>query len=117
MSKVVLSEGLGKGNLKSGERPTNLAKTIKRCPACGTSDLIRLNVDVICGICDWDSTYAYVQAGGMDNLRVAYLEHFNKPMPKRKPKSKRMRVVEPVLPPEVACVQAPLNKALDTKSA
>ena len=79
------SETGSTGNGLRKGRPKKPSKTVKRCPACGTEDLIRLNVDVVCRICDWDSTYAYVQAGGMDNIKLAYLEHFGHPKPKKRP--------------------------------
>lgn len=46
------------------------------CPACRSKNLIRLEVDALCADCDWDSTFAFVQAGGMDNLFAAAIDHF-----------------------------------------
>lgn len=47
-----------------------------KCPACGSSDLLRLAVDVLCCSCDWMSVAGFVEAGGMDNLISAYNDHF-----------------------------------------
>ena len=63
---------------------TNLKKKIVRkpsevyqiCPACKSKELIRLEVDVLCGECDWMSCEEYVEMGGMDNLFSAFRDHF-----------------------------------------
>ena len=55
------------------------SKAFSECPACRTKNLIRLEVDVVCGECDWDSTEAFVESGGMDNLFAAHRDHFVAP--------------------------------------
>jgi hypothetical protein len=67
-------------------RPKNPVLTIESCPMCGSRSLLKLNVDVLCGACDWDSTFAYVAAGGMDHLIAAARDHFlGSPQPKLDP--------------------------------
>jgi hypothetical protein len=51
-------------------------ETYTQCPACKSESLIRLEIDVLCAECDWDSTAAFVESGGMDNLFQAYCDHF-----------------------------------------
>lgn len=46
------------------------------CPACKSKELIRLDVDVLCGDCDWMSCEEFVESGGMDNIFAAFREHF-----------------------------------------
>jgi len=46
------------------------------CPVCRSQSLIRLEVDVLCGDCDWDSTSTFVDSGGMDDIYAAFQEHF-----------------------------------------
>ena len=58
------------------QKTLNPAICIDSCPSCGTRDLIRLSVDVICAKCDWNSAKIYVDAGGMDNLIQAYIQTF-----------------------------------------
>lgn len=48
----------------------------QQCPTCNSKNLIRLEVDALCGECDWDSTEEFVAMGGMDNIFAAYNDHF-----------------------------------------
>ncbi len=52
------------------------SRKYKKCKACGSTDLIRLEVDVLCADCDWDSTEETVASGLMDELFTASREHF-----------------------------------------
>ncbi len=52
------------------------SKAFSHCPACKSKSLIRLEVDVVCGDCDWTSCESYVASGGMDDLGQAFVEHF-----------------------------------------
>ncbi len=53
------------------------SRKYKKCKACGSTDLIRLEVDVLCADCDWDSTEESVASGLMDELFTASREHFS----------------------------------------
>ena len=66
----------GPGKRERVERIRNPVDVIHKCPKCGSKNLLKLNVDVLCGHCDWDSTWAYVAAGGMDHLLAAARDHF-----------------------------------------
>ena len=61
------------------------ARAIKRnpmrskCPACGTNDLLTVFPDQFCTECDWDSVFAYVESGKLNDLNQAYFEHFVMP--------------------------------------
>ena len=46
----------------------------KHCPACGCKHLIRLDPDVVCSQCDWNSAAWDVNQGSMDNLLRAAKE-------------------------------------------
>jgi hypothetical protein len=46
----------------------------QKCPACGCKELIDVKPDVLCSLCDWDSTAWDVSRGGMDNLHSAAKE-------------------------------------------
>jgi hypothetical protein len=48
---------------------------ILKCPACGCTEIINVGVDSICSACSWDTTFAYVQSGKMDNLKKAAKDH------------------------------------------
>lgn len=52
------------------------AETYKACPACKSKALLCLEVDALCGECDWMSCEEYVEMGGMDKLFRAFKEHF-----------------------------------------
>jgi hypothetical protein len=54
-------------------KPSN---TFSHCPACKSKSLIRLEVDVVCGDCDWTSCESYVASGGMDDIGRAFVDHF-----------------------------------------
>ena len=53
------------------------AEVYKLCPCCKSKNLIRLEVDALCGDCDWMSCEEYVEAGGMDNLFEAFIDQFD----------------------------------------
>lgn len=52
----------------------------KKCPKCGDKNLIAINPDVLCSVCDWDSLSWDVSRGAMNNLEQAAREIF-KPKP------------------------------------
>ena len=52
------------------------SEAYQACPACKSKNLLRLEVDVLCGECDWMSCEEFVEMGGMDNLFQAFREHF-----------------------------------------
>lgn len=60
-----------------------------QCPSCNSKNLVRLEVDALCGDCDWDSTAEFVAMGGMDNIFSAYNDHFpieiDQPSPETEP--------------------------------
>jgi hypothetical protein len=58
---------------------TNSRKRLnyKRCPACGTYELVEFGPDTICTQCEWNSCLDYVNAGLMDDRLSAYKEQFN----------------------------------------
>lgn len=58
-------------------RPVN---HFSKCPKCGDAELIRLDPDVLCSKCDWDSCLWDVQRGGMNNLEAAAREFFQPKM-------------------------------------
>ena len=74
---------------KMKEKFRDPARNIHHCPACKSKELLRLNVDLICLDCDWDSIEAYVWAGGMDNLNQAFKDNFGR-------KLKRIVSTDPV---------------------
>ena len=45
------------------------------CPQCESKELLKLEVDVMCLDCSWNSAKAYVDCGGMDNLFGALADH------------------------------------------
>jgi len=59
-----------------------IAKAAKRnplkasCPACGSRELLTVFPDQFCHDCDWDSVFAYVESGKLNDLNQAYFEHF-----------------------------------------
>ena len=65
--------------MKKKRKPKTPAKIITQCPCCKSTDLIFLEIDVLCSRCDWSSVEGFVNAGGMDNIVAAYNEHFMKP--------------------------------------
>ena len=44
------------------------AEVFTKCPHCGSKDLIRVDTDLICGACPWNSCKVAVDAGLMDHL-------------------------------------------------
>lgn len=64
-------------NKKSKKALRRPSEVYQLCPVCQTTNLIRLNVDVLCGECDWISCEEHVECGGMDNLFVAFRDHFS----------------------------------------
>lgn len=48
----------------------------EHCPACNSKNIYKLDVDVVCFNCDWNSTAEYVASGGMDQLITSYFDHF-----------------------------------------
>ncbi len=63
-------------SLDSVAKRTKPVDYFKKCPKCGKSDLIHLNPDVLCSVCDWDSCSWDVSRGVMDNLKEAAREVF-----------------------------------------
>ena len=41
------------------------SQVYQQCPACKTKNLIRMDIDVLCAECDWNSIESFVDAGGM----------------------------------------------------
>lgn len=46
------------------------------CPMCGHKELLTEGPDQFCLSCDWDTCAEYVERGLMNNLGLAYFEHF-----------------------------------------
>jgi hypothetical protein len=46
------------------------------CPLCGYKELLTEGPDQFCGSCEWDTCAEYVERGLMNNLELAYREHF-----------------------------------------
>lgn len=46
------------------------------CPMCGCKELLTEGPDQFCVSCDWDTCSEYVERGLMNNLGMAYVEHF-----------------------------------------
>ncbi len=46
------------------------------CPMCGYKELLTEGPDQFCLACDWDTCAEYVARGLMNNLGLAYFEHF-----------------------------------------
>lgn len=46
------------------------------CPLCGCKELLTEGPDQFCLSCDWDTCAEYVERGLMNNLSLAYGEHF-----------------------------------------
>ena len=58
------------------KRPKKPTTIFHKCPDCQSDNIHKMNVDVFCFDCDWNSWESYVASGGMDDLAWAYLEHF-----------------------------------------
>jgi hypothetical protein len=82
-------------------KPRKPSQTINHCPACGSKDLYRMEVDVFCMKCDWLSAEMHVECGGMNNLFAAYLEHFHGIN-----LDKQSKTLEPKAEQEVAAIPA-----------
>ena len=56
------------------------------CPMCGCKELLEEGPDQFCLSCDWDTCAEYVERGLMNNIQIAYREHFGsqKPISKQK---------------------------------
>jgi hypothetical protein len=61
---------------RSLAKPKKPSQCIQKCPACGSKDLYRMEVDVLCMKCDWLSCEMHVECGGMDNIFSAFIDHF-----------------------------------------
>lgn len=48
----------------------------RACPQCGCKELLSEGVDQFCLSCDWDTCVEYVDRGLMNNLELAFREHF-----------------------------------------
>lgn len=46
------------------------------CPLCGCKELLTEGPDQFCLSCEWDTCAEYVERGLMNNLDLAYREHF-----------------------------------------
>lgn len=46
------------------------------CPLCGCKELLTEGPDQFCLSCAWDTCAEYVERGLMNNLDLAYREHF-----------------------------------------
>ncbi len=53
------------------------------CPLCGCKSLLTEGPDQFCLSCDWDTCAEYVERGLMNNLELAYREHFVEVMPEQ----------------------------------
>ena len=49
----------------------------RACPLCGHKELLTEGPDQFCLSCDWDTCAEYVERGFMNNLDLAYREHFS----------------------------------------
>ncbi len=48
------------------------------CPRCRSTNLLTEGPDQFCCACDWDTCAEYVEHGLMNNLDLAFREHFPK---------------------------------------
>lgn len=46
------------------------------CPKCRSTNLLNEGMDQLCCDCDWDTCAEYVERGLMNNLSLAFREHF-----------------------------------------
>ncbi len=53
------------------------------CPKCCSANLLNEGVGQFCCDCDWDTCAEYVERGLMNNLELAYREHFPKQEPEK----------------------------------
>lgn len=59
------------------EKPKSLPKR-SHCPKCRSANLLNEGPDQLCCDCDWDTCAEYVERGLMNNLELAFREHFPK---------------------------------------
>ncbi|MBX2994113.1 MAG: hypothetical protein KF681_04810 [Bdellovibrionaceae bacterium] len=71
----MMSLQLQQRQIKERTRRKSLARR-ERCPVCGSKDLLSEGPDQFCCSCDWDTCIEYVERGLMNNLEVAFKEHF-----------------------------------------
>lgn len=70
-----------------GKKPLKNPITVfSRCPSCGAKNLLKVDVDVICTVCAWNSMSAHVDSGGLDCLISAYEEGVEKALEKMRRK-------------------------------
>lgn len=50
--------------------------TFTKCHRCHSTSLTIIGCEVFCDDCEWNSIEASVEAGSMDNLFSAYMDHF-----------------------------------------
>lgn len=50
----------------------NPIQTFHQCPCCKSTDLITIEIDVLCTQCSWDSLEAHIEAGALDQDIDAY---------------------------------------------
>lgn len=81
------------------------------CPLCGSKELLTEGPDQFCLSCPWDTCAEYVERGLMNNLSLAYAEHFVWGREPRKPQSEGElasvfvdRAADPLLAAEVGKV-------------
>lgn len=60
---------------QNAEKITRMQKR-KACPLCNSRALLSEGPDQFCLSCDWDTCIEYVERGLMNNLEVAFKEHF-----------------------------------------
>ena len=63
---------------KKSIRPKNPTTVFNCCQKCKSKNIHKMEVDVFCFDCDWNSWENYIESGGMDDLNFAYYEHFGK---------------------------------------
>lgn len=70
------------------KKEKNLRNTVSArtcCPRCRSTSLLSEGVDQFCLSCDWDTCAEYVERGLMNNLELAFREHFKKPRDSERP--------------------------------
>ncbi len=65
-----------KPKIRKSQKTEKRLKRRTHCPACGSTDLINEPSDQICCDCDWNTFYEFVEAGLMDNVPLAAVQHF-----------------------------------------
>ena len=66
------------------ERKARLQRR-EACPLCGCKELLTEGPDQFCASCHWDTCAEYVERGLMNNMSLAYAEHFvwDRPKPQK----------------------------------